>query len=154
MDIALARDFQDFLKSLRSHGVEYLLIGGYAVGFYGYPRFTGDMDIWLRQTPENVARVIGALKEFGFTEGVSPDLFAEPGSMVRVGAWPNLLEIITSISGAEFDECYLRRATVDVNGIPVDVIGYDDLLVNKRASGRLKDLADLEMLEKNKKKKK
>ena len=143
----LPADFKEFLKLLNSHRVEYLLIGGYAVGFHGYPRPTGDMDIWIAVSPENADRTACALREFGFrAETVPAALFAEPGKIVRMGVPPLRLEIVTTISGVEFTECYARRVSATIDGVAVSMIGLDDLKANKKASGRHKDLNDLEQL--------
>ena len=104
--IRLPADFKEFLKLLNSHRVEYLLIGGYAVGYHGYPRPTGDMDIWVAASPQNAVRVAEALREFGFSaESVPAALFAEPGKIVRMGIPPMRLGIVTTISGVEFAAC-------------------------------------------------
>ena len=132
---------------LNSHRVEYLLIGGYAVGYHGYPRPTGDMDVWIAVSSQNAARVAQALVEFGFrAEDVPAALFAEPGRIVRMGIPPMRLEIVTTISGVEFAACYARRASMVIDGVTLDIIGLDDLKANKKASGRHKDLDDLEQL--------
>ncbi len=140
-------DFKEFLKLLNFHHAEYLLIGGYAVGIHGYPRPTGDMDIWIRATPQNARLTAQALKNFGFelNESITA-LFEEENNIVRMGVPPMRLEIITSISGVDFDACYQKRFVYDMDGILVNVIGLDDLKVNKHASGRHKDLNDLEQL--------
>lgn len=140
-------DFKEFLKLLNSHHAEYLLIGGYAVGIHGYPRPTGDMDIWIRRTPENARLTAQALTDFGFAlDGPIKALLNEENKIVRMGVPPMRLEIITTISGVDFDACYPQRFVYDLDGIPVAVIGLDDLKANKRASGRYKDLNDLEQL--------
>lgn len=135
------------MSLLNSHRVEYLLIGGYAVGYHGYPRPTGDMDVWIALSPENAARVARALVEFGFsTEAVPASLFMESGRIVRMGFPPMKLEIVTAISGVDFKTCYTRRVRTEIDDVPVDIIGLEDLKTNKRASGRHKDLNDLEQL--------
>ena len=145
--IRLPPDFREFLNLLNSHRVEYLLIGGYAVGYHGYPRPTGDMDVWIAPSPENAARVAQAVVEFGFpAEDVPVSLFTESGRIVRMGTPPMRLEIVTAISGVEFESCYVRRISVDIDGVPVKIIGLEDLKTNKKASGRHKDLNDLEQL--------
>lgn len=145
--IRLPPDFKDFLRLLNSHRVEYLLIGGYAVAYHGYPRPTGGMDIWIAVSSQNATRVMAALVEFGFrADDVPVALFTEPGRIVRVGIPPMRLEIVTTISGVDFAFCYARRASAVVDGVAVDIIGLDDLKTNKKASGRHKDLNDLEQL--------
>lgn len=143
----LPEDFREFLNLLRSHGVEYLLIGGYAVGYHGFPRATGDMDIWIALNPANAERVVDTLREFGFdTPQLAPSLFLQEGSMVRMGNVPLRIEILTSISGVSFDECYRDRVVDLLDGIEVSIISLPHLKANKQASGRYKDLMDLEEL--------
>lgn len=142
--ILLPPDFREFLQLLNSHKVKYLLVGGYAVGYYGYPRATADMDIWVATDAENVEKVLTALAEFGFTE-VDPKLFAKEKQVLRMGVPPLRIELLTGISGAEFDDCYSRRAVVNL-GVEVNLISLEDLKTNKAASGRYKDLNDLEHL--------
>ena len=140
-------DFKEFLKLLNSHRADYLLIGGYAVGVHGYPRPTGDMDIWIRTTQENAQLVAQALQDFGFElDDEIRALFEQENKIVRMGLPPMRLEIITSVSGVDFNACYKQRLIYDLDGIPVNVIALEDLKVNKRASGRHKDLNDLEQL--------
>lgn len=147
MDISLPLDFKEFLKLLNDKGVEYLLIGGYAVAYYGYPRATNDIDIWIATDTLNAERVVNALVEFGFdTPDLSIGLFLEPNRIVRMGMPPMRIEIATTISGVEFEECYRAGTKVNVDGIEVPIISLDHLKINKRASGRFKDLNDLENL--------
>lgn len=146
MAIVLARDFKELLKSLNSNGVEYLLIGGYAVGIYGHIRATNDLDIWISVNPENAARVDRALRQFGFAAGLTPDLFLVPNNIVRMGVPPIRIEILTSVSGVEFDACYAEKEMIQMEEIVVPVISLARLRENKAASGRAKDLADLENL--------
>ena len=141
----LNTDFKEFLNILEQYRVEYLLIGGYAVNVHGYVRATGDMDIFVSMSPENATRVAQALHEFGFQE-VTPDMFTTPSSMVRMGVAPVKLEVTNFIDGVTFEECYMNRLRVTVDGIEVNIINLVDLRRNKLASGRKKDLADLENL--------
>jgi len=144
--IQLPPDFKDFLRLLNSHNVRYLLIGGYAVNYHGYPRATGDIDVWIDREPVNAGRVADALREFGFLQA-TPELFTVPGNVVRMGMPPLRIEVLTSISGVDFSACFRNRIVAGMDGVPVSLIGVDDLKANKRASGRLKDLADLEELD-------
>jgi hypothetical protein len=141
----LPPDFREFLQLLNSHKVEYLLIGGYAVGFYGYPRATADMDVWVSTIAENVERVISTLEEFGFA-GVTVDLFRKEKQVIRMGVPPLRIEVLTGISGVEFEECYAKRAVAMLDGVEVNLISLEHLKQNKKASGRHKDLNDLEHL--------
>jgi len=146
----LTQDFKEFLQLLNSEKIEYLLIGGYAVGLYGHVRGTKDMDVWVATTPENLDRLVDALVKFGFTGGsISRRTFDGPQTVFRMGMPPNRLELLTRIDGVAFTECYTRRSVVDCDGIPVSLISYDDLKRNKLASGRAADVADVEALEKS-----
>lgn len=145
--IRLPPDFSEFLRSLAETGVEYLIVGGYAVAYHGHPRATGDLDIWIRMSEENARRTESSLKSFGFDlPEVSAELFTTPEQVIRMGNPPLRIEILTTIDGVEFSDCYERRITVDLDGIPADVIALGDLKTNKRAAGRPQDLSDLEQL--------
>ena len=123
------------------------MIGGYAVVYHGYPRATGDIDVWFAVNPQNASRLIEALKEFGFgTAPLSRDLFLQEKQIIRMGIPPFRIELVTSISGVNFEQCYARRVTQVIDGVEVDIIALEDLKANKKASGRLKDLNDLEHL--------
>lgn len=145
--IRLPQDFKEFLKLLKDHNVRYLLIGGYAVGYHGYPRATADMDIWVAMHPDNANRIVATLKEFGFSlPELTSELFLQERQIIRMGIPPVRLEITTSISGVEFDDCYQGRVIAELDGVEVNLINLKDLKTNKKASGRLKDLTDLEKL--------
>lgn len=147
MDLLLPPDFKEFLKLLKEHDVLYLLIGGYAVGYHGYPRATEDLDIWVAVHPENARRLVSVLKALGFDDpAVTPDLFMQKPKIVRMGFPPLRLEISTSISGVEFDECYNARIVDQIDGVEVSLIDLEHLKKNKKASGRTKDIGDLENL--------
>ncbi len=141
----LPPDFKEFLQLLNSHEVKYLLVGGYAVGYYGYPRATADIDIWVATDEENVKNVIASLAEFGFTD-VDAELFAKEQQVIRMGVPPLRIELLTGISGVAFDVCYQEGQIVDFSGVKVNLIGLAHLKLNKAASGRYKDLNDLEHL--------
>ena len=143
--ILLPPDFKEFLQLLNSHKVEYLLVGGYAVGYYGYPRATADMDIWIHATPENAERLVNVLTEFGFSD-ISTEIFLKESQVIRMGVPPLRIEVLTSISGVNFSECYLERSTVSIDEIEISLISLEHLKANKKASGRYKDLDDLEHL--------
>ena len=143
--IRLQSDFKEFLKLLSAHGVEYLLIGGYAVNYHGYSRSTGDLDVWIERSERNAQRLVGALHEFGFRTATE-DLFLEPDQIIRLGVPPVRIEIHTDISGVDFRECFEGRETAEIEGEPTPTLSLEDLKRNKRASGRMKDLADLEEL--------
>jgi len=145
--IHLPSDFKEFLKLLNAHQVEYLLIGGYAVGYHGYPRATADMDIWIAMNPSNSQRIVIVLKEFGFDlPELSPELFLKEWQIIRMGVPPIRIELATTISGVNFNECYAERLTDTLDSVIVNLISLKHLKTNKKASGRHQDLADLENL--------
>jgi predicted nucleotidyltransferase len=145
--IQLPTDFKEFLQLLNSKKVEYLLVGGYAIGYYGYPRATGDIDIWISIDLQNANKLVALLHEFGFsTPELSPALFLEENRIVRMGVPPLRIELLTSISGVTFAECYSARVIDKIDGVDVNIINLDHLKTNKAASGRFKDLNDLENL--------
>jgi len=145
--ILLPPDFKDFLQLLDAEKVEYLLVGGYAVGYYGYPRATGDMDVWVAVSPENAARLASALRRFGFTEEVAtPDLFLIENQVIRMGVPPLRIEVHTTISGVDFATCFAGRTVDLIDGVSVNLISLDGLRRNKAASGRPKDQEDLNNL--------
>jgi len=135
------------LKLLNSKQAEYLLIGGWAVGYYGYPRATGDMDIWISTSNENASKIVEVFKEFGFNiPELSTELFTKENQVTRIGVPPLRIEILTSISGVSFDECYRRRQTVSIDDVKINFISLEDLKKNKVAARRHKDLDDFEKL--------
>jgi len=143
----LPPDFKDFLQLLNANGVEYLLIGGYAIGYHGYVRATADMDIWVARNAENAAKTAATLRQFGFTlPELSEGLFLKEENIVRMGVPPFRIEVLTSISGVEFEACYAARVTDMIDGIPVNIISLPHLKVNKQACGRDRDLVDLRHL--------
>jgi hypothetical protein len=145
--IQLPPDFKEFLKLLNANQVEYLLIGGYAVGYYGYPRATADMDIWVAIHSRNAEKLVAVLKEFEFdVPELVPELFLKEDQIIRMGLPPVRLEIVTTISGVSFEQCYAERITDSLDGIPVNLISLHNLKINKKASGRYKDMNDLENL--------
>lgn len=145
--IRLPPDFKEFLSLLNAHQVEYLVVGGYAVGFHGYPRATVDIDIWIGRSQETADKMVVVLREFGFdVPNLSRDLFLREDQIVRMGVPPIRLEIFTAIPGVEFESCYRSRVVGEIDGIHVSLINLEDLKTNKRASGRNKDLADLDGL--------
>ena len=145
--IQLPPDFKEFLSLLNEKKVEYLLIGGYAVGYHGYVRATGDIDVWVGPNAENAGRTISALREFGFElPDSSHNLLLMPENVLRMGVPPVRIEVLTSISGVSFDECYAKRVAAIINDVEVAVISLYHLKINKRAAGRPKDKVDVEHL--------
>lgn len=148
--IKLTPDFREFLQLLNSEKIEYLLIGGYAVGIYGYVRPTKDMDIWIAVDAQNQDRLREVLVRFGFSSQSLPrPLFTDQKSILRMGMPPNRLELLSRIDGVDFADCFSRRQNVDIDGVSVCVIAYDDLLRNKSSTGRAGDLADVQRLRKH-----
>jgi hypothetical protein len=146
--VDLHPDFREFFESLNSNGVRYLVIGGYAVIHHGYHRMTSDVDIWIDANVENAMRVSMVLQDWGgfAPEDVPPTLFNEVGKMVSFGREPVAIDILTRPAGVEFDACFDRRVMANWDGIDVPLISLADLKVNKIASGRDKDRADLAYL--------
>ncbi len=143
----LPDDFKEFLKLLNDAEVQYLLIGGYAVGFHGYPRATADMDIWVSNSPDNATKLVDVFRQFGIQdENLTPALFQERGKIIRMGAPPMRIEVLTDIDGVAFADCYAARVVAEIDGQVVHLISRDHLRENKKASGRHKDLDDLEHL--------
>jgi len=140
--IELHPDFKDFLRLCESHGVSCLIVGGYAVGFHGYPRATGDLDIFVDRSADNANRLVEVLREFGFGNEATASLFLEPESVVRIGLPPVRLEVFSGISGVTFEQCARNAVSTNIDGISVRFIGRQELLLNKLASGRPKDLVD------------
>ena len=146
--IEFPKDFKEFLQLLNSKKVEYLVIGGYAVGYHGYPRATGDMDIWISINEKNALKMVNALKEFGFDiPELKKEMFLQKEKIIRMGVPPMRLEIITTIDGVDFEKCFNNRVIADFKSFKVNFISKGDLLTNKRASGRPKDLVDYSKLQ-------
>jgi hypothetical protein len=136
------------LNALNDAGAEYLVVGAHALGAYGQPRATGDFDIWIRTTPENVDRVWVALETFGAPRRkLTKSDLCTPDNVYQIGVAPYRIDIVTSITGVEFEDAWVNRNQTTIDGIRVAVISRDDLLKNKRATGRPKDLADVAWLE-------
>lgn len=143
----LQPDLREFIELLSSHGCEFLVVGGHAVAFHGHPRFTGDIDFLLRASAENAKRVLAALRAFGFGAlTITVEDLVKPESVVQLGRPPNRIDLLTSISGVDFEKAWDHRVTSELDGITVAFIGLEELLENKRASGRAKDLADFAKL--------
>ncbi len=144
-------DFVDMLRALDANGAEFVVVGAYALAVHGYPRATGDIDILVNPTKENAKKVHSALLAFGApleAHGVRATDFAQKGNVYQIGLPPRRIDLLTSISGVEFDEAVADSITATLGGCPVSFIGLQALIRNKRASGRTKDVADAEELEK------
>ena len=143
----LAPDLREFLESLNSKKVEYVVVGGYAQAYHGRPRFTGDIDVLVRPSEDNSLRLVAALAGFGFTQlGLTEEDFAAEGQVIQLGVAPNRIDILTSITGCDFEEVWRTRIRTELGGVPVNMIGKQEYIKNKRASGRARDLADLDAL--------
>jgi hypothetical protein len=143
----LGPDFKEFVQSLNDNGVCYLVVGGYAVALHGHPRYTKDLDVWLWLDRDNALQVVAALDQFGFgTLGLEPEDFLVADQIIQLGYPPNRIDLLTSLPGVEFGECYDERVVVELDGVAVNFIDLKNLRKNKLASGRYQDLADLENL--------
>ncbi len=146
--LSLTREFSEFLKLLNSCRVKYLLIGGYALAAHGYVRATNDLDVWVARDRINAERAGQALREFGLSIGEEViEALMQENQILRMGVPPLRIELLTSISGVDFEDCYARQILVDIGELTIPTISLEDLKNNKRSSGRMKDLADLEELE-------
>ncbi len=145
----LPRDLREFIELLNAHSVEYMLVGGWAFGFHATPRYTGDLDFFIRCNQENADRLKKTLTAFGFSDlpGFEQS-FLEPGRMLQFGVPPSRIDILTEITGVTFDEAWKGRVFGVLDGLKVPFIDRSSLIANKKAAGRSKDLADLEALEK------
>lgn len=140
-------DFRELLALFNAHHVEYLIVGGYALAFHGAPRFTGDLDIFVQSDAVNAQRILSALATFGFASvGLSPSDFVRPDQVVQLGVPPVRIDLITSITGVSWDEAWAGKTVGHYGDIPVYYIGREQFVANKRATGRVKDAADLEVL--------
>ena len=145
----LNSDYRDMLQNLLDQEVKFLLVGAYAMGAHGYPRATGDIDIWVEPTADNSRAVYLALLEFGApARELDETTFTKKGVVFQIGVEPRRIDIISAVSGVEFERAYPRRRTVDLEGLAIPVLSFDDLVTNKRATGRDKDSLDLKRLEK------
>ncbi len=144
----LNEDFAEFARLLELAGVRYLVCGGYSVALHGFPRYTGDIDFFVAISPENAAKLVSVFEQFGFGAlGLEQDDFSRPDFVVEIGREPRKIQILTGIDGVSFDDAWRRRVEVNVGGVPLKFLGKQDLITNKRASGRPKDKIDLLELE-------
>lgn len=143
----LHRDLREFIELLNSHGVEYLVVGGHAVAFHGHPRFTADIDFWVRPENGNGRRLVEVLRGFGFEQlGLAANDFVEPERIVQLGQPPHRIDLLTSVSGVDFDTAWQTREAGVLDGLPVSFLALESLIENKLASGRANDLADVAQL--------
>ena len=141
------QDYKELLELLNSHKVEYIIVGAYALAHHGVPRYTGDIDIWVRPTADNAARVMVALTEFGVVPNdVDENVFCIPGKVVQLGFAPVRIDLLTAISGLTWEEGISGQDQGEFDGVPVYYIGREQLIKNKRASGRSQDIADVKAI--------
>jgi hypothetical protein len=145
--MSLSADLKEFIELLNCRGVEYVIVGAHSLAFHGRPRYTGDLDILIRPSPENAEKITAVLAEFGFAEGgfKSSD-FLEPDQMIQLGRVPNRIDLMTGISGVSTSEVFAKKISADLSGLPVFILSKDLLIQNKRAVARPQDLADLDAL--------
>jgi hypothetical protein len=144
----LNKDFKEFAELLNSIGVEYLVVGGYALAAHGHPRYTGDLDVWVRPSSDNVDKLLKVLHAFGFGSlGLSKEDFLQPQAVIQLGRPPQRIDLLTSIDGVRFDDCYPKRVPMVVAGVSLPIIDLASFRANKLASGRPKDLADISQLD-------
>ena len=143
----LSQDFKEFIKLLNAHKVEYLVVGGYAVAIHGFPRTTGDIDFWVKPSKENAQRIVTTLIEFGFGSlDINIEDFTKENSVVQLGFPPNRIDIMTNVSGIDFDECWQNKKEVIFEEEKINFISLHYLRLNKKSTGRDKDNLDLKNL--------
>ena len=141
------KDFEEFLALLRDNEVKFIIVGGYALAFHGAPRYTGDIDVFVKPDPSNAKRILKALADFGFSSlDITVDDFKDPNKVIQLGLPPIRIDIITSISGVTWEEADETKAPGLFGDVSVSYLGKEQFIINKRATGRMKDLADLELL--------
>jgi hypothetical protein len=144
----LSNDFKEFIELLNKNEVKYLVVGGYAVALHGYPRYTKDLDVWVELSSVNAAVILKVLKKLGFSSlDLKVDDFLDADQVIKLGYPPNRIDLMTSLSGLVFEDCYKDRVQVDLQGVQVNFIDLENLKKNKLATGRLQDMADLKNLE-------
>ena len=148
--MTLAQDFEDFVKLLNLHEVEYMVVGGYALAFHGKPRHTGDLDIWINISENNAARMLGVLKDFGLSSmGFKKEDFLKPGYVSQIGYPPLRIDILNTIDAVEFKDAVQNMNQIKLeNDFMINYIGLKDFVKNKKSSGRSQDLADIQEIEK------
>ena len=148
MEFELPQDFKELFELLNANNVRYLMLGGYAVGAYGYPRATNDVDVFVSDDEVNVENLIQSISQFGFAEPVSHDALAQPRCIIEMGVEPIKIQLMNFADGIDFEAAFARRNILKIHGIEVSTVSKDDLIRNKKAVGRYEDLADVERLEK------
>jgi len=145
--MALPQDWKEFVELLNSRHVDYVVVGAIAVSYHAYPRNTGDLDVLIRPTLENSRRLAGVLAEFGFRSlGLTPEDLIEAGKFIQLGVPPRRIDLLNQVSGVDFEQIWAGRVVAHVDGVAMNLMGREELIRNKRASGREKDRVDLRML--------
>ncbi len=145
----LNKDLREFIELLNANAVDYVIVGGFAVAWHGYPRFTADIDVLIRPSIGNAESIVKTLRDFGFAGlGISADDLSRPGQVVQLGAKPNRIDLITSLEGVTLDDVWAKRVAGAIDGVPVTFIGREELIRNKEHVGRPQDLADASALRK------
>jgi hypothetical protein len=143
------KDFIDFIEMLNIHQVEYMVVGAHALAFHGRPRHTGDLDIWIKPSFANAEKMVSVLKDFGFDSlGLTKEDFLKENYVTQLGYPPLRIDILNAISGVNFDDAYKDRVTGEYDDLSVSFINISDFIANKKASGRAKDLGDIDALQK------
>lgn len=154
-NMVLDENFKEFIELLNENHVKYLVVGGYAVAYHGYPRYTKDIDFWIWADPENADRILKTIEDFGLGSiGLQKDDLLNPDNVIQLGYEPNRIDLIVQLEGLDFITCYEQRQETSFENLPIPFINLDHLIINKRSTGRLKDKADAKALEKKKNKKK
>lgn len=144
----LNEDYKDMLRALSDENVKFILVGAYAMAAHGYPRATMDIDIWIMPSPQNAEAVVRALRRFGAPlHNLTKEDLQRDGTIFQIGVAPRRIDIITTVSGLNFEDAYRGSMSILIEGIEVHIPSIEDMILNKRASGRTKDLADAEILE-------
>jgi predicted nucleotidyltransferase len=148
----LEKDFEDFVKLLNQHEVDYMIVGGYALAFHGKPRHTGDLDIWIAISDINANKMTEVIHDFGMASlRLQKSDFLQAGLITQIGYPPLRIDILNEIDGIGFEEAYQNKAIIDIDGLNINYIGLDDLIKNKISSGRHQDISDVVALRKIKK---
>ena len=146
--MSLNADLREFIELLNSRGVEYVIVGAHSLAFHGRPRYTGDLDLLVRPSRENAAKLVSLLRDFGFGKGDFAEAdFTVPEQMIQLGRAPNRIGVLTSISGVLIDDPFRTKIFTEMEGLPVFILNKELLIQNKRAVGRPQDVADLRELE-------
>jgi predicted nucleotidyltransferase len=141
-------DFKEFIKSLNDKNVQYIIVGGYALAFHGHPRYTKDLDIWIKADAQNAKNMVEALEQFGFASiDLKEEDFLQADQMIQLGYPPSRIDILTYADGINFEDCYEVRMITQIDDVIVNFIDRENLIINKRATGRTQDIADAEKLQ-------